>query len=104
MMTSTKSVRTKAWTEDLYRGDAVLDTEALARWSTRLGSHVTCLRIEGGMHDLLLSRSEVRERVYAELARWMDTYSFAADQQHSETDPQVAPVGLRHLKAGDEFS
>ncbi|MEP6561767.1 MAG: alpha/beta hydrolase [Nakamurella sp.] len=76
MMSSNRTVKAKQWTDDLYRGDAVLDTEALARWSTRLGSHVTCLRIEGGMHDLLLSQPEVRERVYAELARWMDAYSF----------------------------
>ena len=30
------------------------------------------------MHDLLLSKPEVREHVYAELARWMDAYSFPA--------------------------
>jgi alpha-beta hydrolase superfamily lysophospholipase len=92
MMSSAKTVRAKEWTDDLYRGDAVLDTEALARWSTRLGGHVTCLRIDGGMHDLLLSKPEVRKRVYAELARWMDAYSFPADRNDTaDQDTQIRP-------------
>ena len=89
MMSSAMTVRAKEWTDDLYRGDAVLDTEALARWSTRLGSHVTCLRIEDGMHDLLLSKPEVRKRVYAELARWMDAYSFADQNDPANQDDSV---------------
>jgi len=87
MMSSALTVRAKEWTDDLYRGDAVLDTEALARWSTRLGSHVTCLRIEDGMHDLLLSKPDVRQRVYFEMARWMDTYSFPASHDDTVPDP-----------------
>lgn len=79
MMASARTVRAKQWTNDFYRGDAVLDTDALARWSTRLGNHVTCLRIEDGMHDLLLSKPDIRTRIFAELARWLDAYAFTAD-------------------------
>ncbi|MET0863927.1 MAG: alpha/beta hydrolase [Nakamurella sp.] len=91
MMCSARTIRAKQWTDDFYRGDAVLDTEALARWSTRLGSQVTCIRIQDGMHDLLLSRPAVRARVYAELARWMDAYSFPAAPLSASTDQGLRP-------------
>jgi len=79
VMCSAKTVRARQWTEDFYAGDGVLDADAIARWCTRLGTHVTCIRIDGGMHDLLLSRPEVRERVFAEMARWLHAYAPAVD-------------------------
>jgi alpha-beta hydrolase superfamily lysophospholipase len=75
VLCSARTIRTRQWTDELYRGDAVLDADALARWSTRLGLHVTCIRIEDGMHDLLLSRAPVRARVLDEIERWMTAYA-----------------------------
>ena len=63
------------WSDEFFRGDAVLDPDAIARWSTRLGLHVTCIRVVDGMHDLLLSLPDVRRRVLDEIARWSDTYA-----------------------------
>ena len=75
VLCSARSVRAKAWTDEFFRGDSVLDAEAIARWSTRLGNNVTCIRIVDGMHDLLLSQLDVRTRVFAEIARWSDAYA-----------------------------
>ena len=50
------------------------------RSSVRLGTHVTCIRIDRGMHDLLLSAPDVRQRVYAEIERWMNAYAAADDR------------------------
>jgi alpha-beta hydrolase superfamily lysophospholipase len=75
VLCSSRTIRARAWTDDLYRGDSVLDSDAIARWSTRLGTHVTCVRIVDGMHDLLLSAPDVRKRVFAEIARWTDAYA-----------------------------
>jgi len=75
VLCSARSVRGKEWTDEFFRGDAVLDADAIARWSFRLGGHVTCIRIVDGMHDLLLSLPDVRKRVYGEIARWSDTYA-----------------------------
>jgi alpha-beta hydrolase superfamily lysophospholipase len=75
VLCSARTIRTRQWTEDLFRGDAVLDSDAIARWSTRLGTHVTCIRIVDGMHDLLLSKPPVRTRVFAEIGRWTDAYA-----------------------------
>ncbi len=74
VMCSSRSIRARQWTDDLLRGDAVLNADAIARWSTLLGRHVTCIRIVDGMHDLLLSTPSVRTTVYAQMARWLDAY------------------------------
>lgn len=74
---SDKAVRATKWTDDAFTGDTVLDPDALAQACVRLGSHVTCVRITDGMHDLLLSRSPVRERVLVEMGRWLDAYGLA---------------------------
>lgn len=74
VLASTRSIVTKTWHEHLRSADAVLDVEHIARWSTSLGRHVTCVRIDGGLHDLVLSAAPVRERVYAEMAHWLSAY------------------------------
>lgn len=73
-LVSDKAVRATRWTEDAFTGDTVLEPDALAQACVRLGTHVTCIRIVDGMHDLLLSRSPVRERVLGEMGRWLDAY------------------------------
>lgn len=75
VLCSNRSLRAKEWTDELLRGDAVLNAGAIARWSTRLGRHVTCVRIADGMHDLLLSTPPVRAATYAEITRWLDAYA-----------------------------
>jgi alpha-beta hydrolase superfamily lysophospholipase len=54
--------------------DVVLNSDDIARWSTRIGPHVTCVRIDGGLHDLALSAEAVRERFFEELDRWLTAY------------------------------
>lgn len=75
VMCSTHTVRpTTTWSEEFWRGDAVLDAHALARRSVLLGEQVTCVRVRHGMHDLLLSRPAVRENAYAAMERWLRAY------------------------------
>lgn len=75
VMCSTHTVRpATTWSEEFWRGDAVLDAHALARRSVLLGDQVTCVRVRDGMHDLLLSRPAVRENVYAAMERWLRAY------------------------------
>jgi len=99
VLCSAKTVRAKQWTDELYRGDSVLDADALARWSTRLGTHVTCIRIVNGMHDLLLSAPDVRRRVFAEITRWTDAYVTEPDNDPGTPDhpaPDSAPEPANH--------
>lgn len=74
LMASTGSISTSKWHPDLHRRDAVLRADDIAALGPRLGPLVTIVRIEGGMHDLVLSAPEVRTEVFAELDRWLKAY------------------------------
>ena len=50
--------------------DIVLDWKQVARWSRTLGNNVTVLAFPGGLHDLALSRSEIREALFSQLFAW----------------------------------
>lgn len=50
--------------------DIVLDWRQIAKWSRTLGPKVTVLPFPGGLHDLVLSRPEVRDSVFSQLFAW----------------------------------
>jgi len=52
--------------------DIILDWRQVARWSRTLGARVSVLQFPGGLHDLVLSRAEIRDEVYRQLFEWMD--------------------------------
>jgi len=51
-------------------GDIVLDWKHVARWSRTLGSNVSVLQFPGALHDLVLSRREIRDEVFSQLFAW----------------------------------
>jgi alpha-beta hydrolase superfamily lysophospholipase len=51
-------------------GDIILDWRHIARWSRTLGRRVSVLQFPGALHDLVLSRSEIRDEVFRQLFRW----------------------------------
>ena len=73
-MMSARSETFIKWDDGLFDVDAVLDVDRLAAVSWRLGRHVTIVRVERGMHDLVLSQRPVRDEVLAEIGRWAQTY------------------------------
>ena len=75
MMTSARSnLIATEWDESLKSVDLVLDVDKLASLAWRLGPEVTLVRVEGGMHDLVLSPHPVRDEVFAEMTRWLKVY------------------------------
>jgi len=50
--------------------DIVLDWKQIASWSRTLGPNVTVLPFPGGLHDLVLSRAEIRDAVFNQLFAW----------------------------------
>ena len=50
--------------------DVVLDWRQIARWSRTLGREVTVLQFPGALHDLVLSRRDIREEVFRQLFAW----------------------------------
>jgi alpha-beta hydrolase superfamily lysophospholipase len=66
--------------EAAHRADAVLNVEDMVRYGPRLGSQVTIVRIEGGLHDLTLSAPAVRAEFFDQVDRWLRaTPSLGAD-------------------------
>lgn len=64
----------RRWHEGLRTVDTVLDVERIAVRAVRLGRHVTVVRVEEGMHDLVLSAPHVRKVALTEIARFVDGY------------------------------
>lgn len=75
---SARTYRGRQWHPEAALADVVLDVEHIVRWAPNLGRHVTVARFEGGLHDLTLSGAVVRERVFAEIDRWISGYFPAA--------------------------
>lgn len=61
------------WTDDYMHCDGVLNVEHIAEWAPHLGENVTTKTVPDGLHDLLLSRKEVRDNAYREIFGFMDS-------------------------------
>ncbi len=72
VLCSRHSVVPQAYTAEAQGVDTVLDVNQIAKWSYRLGDDVTVVRVHGAMHDVFLSRMEVREEAFARTSRWLD--------------------------------
>lgn len=70
-MLSTKSVPPTKWSEELTRADSVLVVEQIAEAAMKLGPSVSFEFLEDAIHDVFLSRREVRQRAYDRLDRWL---------------------------------
>ena len=55
--------------------DVVLDWRHIARWSRSLGPEVSVLAFPDAVHDLVLSRREIREEVFSQLFAWAERVS-----------------------------
>lgn len=71
---SSASYRGLGWSDAAHEADAVLNVNDIARWASVLGRHVTLVTIDGGKHDLTLSREPARLAFFAEADRWLRTY------------------------------
>ena len=59
---------------DLDRQDTVLDVDHIAARAPRLGSDVTLVRIDGGIHDLSLSAEPARTVFFDTVFGWLDAH------------------------------
>lgn len=65
---STPTVRSDA---RIHSTDIVLDVEQIRRRAPLLGTHVTVSMIDGALHDVILSASNVRTLAYEEMDRFL---------------------------------
>ena len=71
VLASARTEFARRWHEGLRVVDSVLDVEQTAARAVRLGPHVTVVRVDGAIHDVLCSRKDVRERAFGEITRWL---------------------------------
>ena len=74
VLSSVRSDFRRRWNPALMSADTVLDVDKIAHAAVGLGHHVTMVRIEDGLHDLVLSRPDVRQVVFDEMGRWLGAY------------------------------
>ena len=54
------------------RCDCMLDVNLLEKWAPKLGPDVRTVTVEDGMHDLFLSRKDVRDYAYRTMFEFLD--------------------------------
>lgn len=72
VMSSDKSYFGKTWSDELFESDSVLNVEDIRRRAQKLGQCVTYVAVEGGMHDLFLSRKAVRTEAFRIVFGWLE--------------------------------
>ncbi|PRY42600.1 alpha/beta hydrolase [Umezawaea tangerina] len=72
LRSSASHLHAKAWTEQAMVADAVLDVAHIERFAPKLGGEVTSLVVQDGLHDLFLSREDVRKRAFEVVDEFLD--------------------------------
>lgn len=72
LLHSDKSAKRGDSIERFHTSDAVLNVDSIAKAGKQLGHNVEEVTIKDGIHDLVLSRKNVREEVYNIIFRWLE--------------------------------
>jgi alpha-beta hydrolase superfamily lysophospholipase len=73
VMHSDRTIDESEWSDEFFKGDAVLNVDHIRDRAAEIKSpDLRILSIEGGLHDLVLSRQPVREEVYQRLFEWLE--------------------------------
>ena len=71
VLLSTRSALQPRWEPSMSRADVALDVAGVARRAADVGRHVTIVRIEDALHDVVLSPAPVRRTAYEAMAQWL---------------------------------
>ncbi len=74
VLCSAASTLGTAWRNAKLVTDSVLDVEPMVRRAAAIGPKVTIRRLPGALHDVFLSRGEVRRLAVDSAAWWLDAY------------------------------
>ena len=67
---SAKSIDEKKWSDAFFTGDAVLNVGEVAQQAQNIVGQYSIQAVQGGMHDLVLSKQPVRDEVYSTIFNW----------------------------------
>lgn len=74
VFTSGKTLIAEAWSPDMRGADIVLDVAQIWKRVPNLGHITTLVKLEDAIHDVLLSRKQVRDDVYDHIKRWVTAF------------------------------
>ncbi|WP_158976732.1 alpha/beta hydrolase [Cellulophaga sp. L1A9] len=70
---SSQTISEKHWSDKFKEGDAVLNIHHIKKYAHKLQGKVTVTEIKNGLHDLILSKKPIREKVYKVIFDWINT-------------------------------
>lgn len=71
VLLSARSTLAPRWSPEMLHTDTALDVTAVARRCLDLGPLLTISRIDGALHDVILSAAPVRAVAYDHMSRWV---------------------------------
>jgi alpha-beta hydrolase superfamily lysophospholipase len=72
VMHSTRSLKPKKWSSDILGMDMVLNVNHIKETGQKLGKKVTFLAVDNAIHDIFLSKKQVREKAFNEMINWLN--------------------------------
>lgn len=72
LMYSARSDDADNWTAACDSSDTVLDVKDIRKYGLELGDDVSCLKVVGGLHDLMLSSKGLTTLIYNKIFSWLD--------------------------------
>lgn len=73
VMHSNQTKNPKKWHKHAQSSDVILDVKHIDKYSRKMKGDVTISEIKGGLHDLVLSEKSVRDQVYQQLFKWLES-------------------------------
>ncbi len=74
VLLSARSTLLPRWTPEMMHTDTAIDVDGVAQRSVQLGDLVTVARLDGALHDVVLSSRPVRALAYGRIAQWVGAY------------------------------
>jgi alpha-beta hydrolase superfamily lysophospholipase len=75
IMTSGSSSKGMTFRKEHLESDTVLDVEDIQNFSKKIEGKTDLMIFPNGLHDLVLSRKEVRDKVYNSMFKWIKEVS-----------------------------
>ena len=77
----------KGWNDNFFTRDIVLNINDMRKYSAGLGREVTRTEIPGAIHDVMLSRTDVRHHALQQMLQWLHSNAPAG---HTRATPFLA--------------
>ena len=74
VMHSSSSKDINVYTKEAQTSDIVLNIEDIQTIGAELGEDVTLISIKDALHDIFLSKADVRENAFFEMFKWLDKH------------------------------